>query len=63
MWKCKKCGNNKFYDVFTEYDEVKYEKDGEKFETLDSHYEYEHIECSECENKGQEIRKIAFWEE
>ncbi|WP_338980635.1 hypothetical protein [Fusobacterium nucleatum] len=65
MWKCKKCGGTDFKLWISGYVDAYFDKDGmgEIYEmTLDIINE-ECVECCKCENNGNYIQDIAYWEE
>ena len=64
MWKCKKCGCTDFIqhivgglsyikEINEEGENTKYEDD----------IEYGEVFCKDCENTGETIEEIAYWEE
>ena len=64
MWKCKKCGCDRFYqDITGGISEVlEMDKDGEVLDEIDA-VEYGDFSCAKCDNSSSKIQEIAYWDE
>ena len=64
MWKCKKCGCNIFYQIFTGIFSIeKEDKNQEIVECRDNILKYSKFYCEECKKSGWTLDEVAKWEE
>lgn len=64
MWKCKKCGCEKFHqDISGGYSEItELDENGCVVNSVD-YTDYGIIYCTKCGNDGNDIDEIARWED
>lgn len=64
MWKCKKCGCDRFYQTFKgTFFIQKADKDQDIIEANDSIDKYSKFYCEKCKKSGWTLDEIAEWEE
>lgn len=64
MWKCKKCGCNRFYQTFRGIFFIeKADKNQEIIESRDNILKYSKFYCDECKKSGWTLDEVAKWEE
>lgn len=64
MWKCKKCGGNRFYQTFRGiFIIIKADKNQTPIESDNNILKYSKFYCDKCEKSGWTLDEIAKWEE
>lgn len=64
MWICKRCGGTKFTETISGgYQTSIFNKEGECIEAYDQNLDFDEVMCNCCDNTGNTIQDIAFWEE
>ena len=64
MWKCKKCGCNRFYQTFKGTFLIqKADKDQDIIKASDSIDKYSKFYCEKCKKSGWTLDEFAKWED
>lgn len=65
MWKCKKCGGNRFYQPFkSNFIIIKADKNQDVIESrISDNGIYEKFHCDNCNKQGWTLEEVAKWEE
>jgi len=64
MWRCKKCGCNRFFQTFRGiFSILKADKNQEPIESDNNILKYSKFYCDECKKSGWTLDEIAEWVE
>ena len=64
MWKCKKCGCDKFYQTFKGMFLIEKADKNQEIITSDHHIEkYSKFYCDNCKKSGWTLDEVADWKE
>ena len=64
MWKCKKCGCDKFYQTFKGVFLIEKADKNQEIITSDDRVEkYSKFYCDNCKKSGLTLDEVAEWEE
>lgn len=64
MWKCKKCGCDKFYQTFKGVFLIEKADKNQEIITSDNHVEkYSKFYCDSCKKSGWTLDEVAEWDD
>ena len=64
MWKCKKCGCDRFYQTFKGLFLItKADRDQDIIESNDSIEKYSKFYCENCKKSGWTLDEVAEWDD